>query len=81
MTCEGKVFHAVKGHEQQKNISPVAIVDIENDEYNVAYKSIADLMLEIVECYETGAFYIDDKDNLRRNSMLKNEIQQKYRLK
>ena len=79
LDSEGKEFYIVEGCEQQQEISPISIVDIENSGHITAYDNISDLMLEIAECYETGAFYIDNNGKIKRNSLLRAQIRQKYR--
>ena len=52
------------------------ILDIYEDT-NIAHQSLTNMMCCIAECYETGAFYIDESGNLEENEVAK-DIYRKY---
>ena len=53
------------------------ILDIYEDT-NIAHQSLTNMMCCIAECYETGAFYIDESGNLEENEVAAKNILLKY---
>jgi hypothetical protein len=44
----------------------------------IRWDSLTDLMLAVAECYETGAYYIDEQGHLEEDTQRVSKIQRKY---
>ena len=71
---EGKFFSAVGAEENTEN-SPILRT---YEGIDIIHRSLANMMLCIAECYETGAYYIDKSGNLEENEVAAKNILLKY---
>ena len=66
---------------KSENVAPISRIYIgggENEQ--ILFSSLTNMMLTIVECYETGAFYFDDYGYLTNSYYKQESIRQKYNL-
>ncbi|MEL6462495.1 MAG: hypothetical protein AAFQ91_30445 [Cyanobacteria bacterium J06621_15] len=54
------------------------ILDMYEDDTNIAHPSLTNMMCCIAECYETGAYYIDESGYLEENEVAAKNILLKY---
>lgn len=58
--------------------APIWYIDPECGIEEIRWDSFTDLMLATAECYETGAYYIDNEGYVEKNQQRVGEIQSKY---
>lgn len=71
-------YYFVICSEKTKKTSPILNFSIEDSESYTDYTSLTNMMLTIVECYETGVYYVSDYGDLAMDEERKEVMRQKY---
>ncbi|GBE92369.1 SMI1/KNR4 family protein [Nostoc cycadae] len=66
---------AIIGAEEITENSPILNYTLRDE---IRYSSLTNMMQCIAECYETGAYYIDESGDFKKDAILANSILQKY---
>ncbi|MEL6459648.1 MAG: hypothetical protein AAFQ91_15545 [Cyanobacteria bacterium J06621_15] len=61
-----KSFFFTVGSSEEQELSPIWVMHM-GDEPVLCFHSLTNLLLMIAECYETGAYYVDEKGYLEED--------------
>jgi len=71
-------YICILGNEEVYEVSPVVEVFRDTPEITIKYSSLTSMMRTILECYETGAYYISQYGDMEINEKREESIRIQY---